>query len=63
MEIVFGMRIVFGVILMLIGSFGSFAMCDRDLHPFKDNTDIIRIVDAVFLAIYGVGFYLTSMPI
>ena len=63
METVLSMKIVFGIILMFIGMFGSFTMCDRDLHPFKDNTDIIRIVDAVFLAMYGLGFYLMSVSI
>lgn len=52
------MKIVFGTILMLVGMFGSFIMCDRDFHPFKDNSDIIRIVDAVCVAVYGIGLYL-----
>lgn len=51
------MKMVFGTILMAIGTAGSFIMCDRDICMIKNDTTI-HVIDAICLVVYGIGFHL-----
>lgn len=51
------MGTVFGIILMAIGTAGSFIMCDHDICLTKNDT-AIHVIDAVCLVLYGIGFHL-----